>query len=66
MADRPETLDDFLTRLDEAQAESHARECACRKWLGEAAPAIADHLTETMLPPDLRAAGMRIEWGGDG
>lgn len=62
VTDRPETLDDFLALLDEALRENRAREAAYREWLGEAGPAIAEHLTETVLPPELREAGVRFEW----
>lgn len=61
MTDRLESLDDFLAFLDEASRENRAREVAYRAWVGEALPAIADELTE-FLPPELRAAGIRIEW----
>jgi hypothetical protein len=62
MTNRPDLLDDFLAFLDEASEEHRAREAAYREWLGRALPVIADELTETLLPPEMRAAGMRFEW----
>lgn len=61
MTNRPGSLDEFLAFLDEASRESRAREAAYREWLGDALPAVADELTET-LPPEMRAAGVRFEW----
>lgn len=63
MANRTDSLDDFLSVLDEAWREGRAREAAYRAWLDEALPALAEQLTET-LPPEMRAAGIRFEWGG--
>lgn len=56
----PDQLGDFLAFLDEASREGRAREAAYRAWLDEALPAMAAELTET-LPPEMRAAGIRIE-----
>jgi hypothetical protein len=58
----PDSLNDFLATLDEAWRESRAREAAYRGWLEEALPAMADVLTG-LLPLEMRAAGIRFEWG---
>jgi hypothetical protein len=55
-------LADFFALLDEAHRDRVAREAAYRAWLDEALPAMADELTGT-LPPEMRAAGIRFEWG---
>jgi len=61
MTERSDSLDDFLALVERAQQANRAREAAYREWLGEALPAMASHLTETVLPPEFRAAGMRFE-----
>ena len=65
MSGQPDPLDNFLAFLaflGEASREGRAREASYREWLGEALPAMADHLSRTVLPPEFRAAGMRFEW----
>ncbi|MEU5596668.1 hypothetical protein [Streptomyces sp. NPDC020298] len=62
MTAEPSDLADFFALLDKAQAEREVREAAYRARLDEACPALAAQLTETLLPADMRAAGMRFEW----
>jgi hypothetical protein len=45
------------------RANREAREAAFEAWLDEAGPAVAAELTEELIPADMRAAGMRFEWG---
>jgi hypothetical protein len=61
----PDSLNDSLATLDEACREGRAREAAYRAWLDEALPAMADELTG-LLPPEMRAAGIRFEWAEQG
>ncbi|MFF7142257.1 hypothetical protein ACFZB5_13545 [Streptomyces nodosus] len=70
------TETDARTVLDEVAAERHARwlDVNCDDTFREArsrlhsgafdrdAKAICEYLTETLLPADLRAAGIRFEW----
>ena len=68
MTDRPESLDDFVALLDEAQRAAQADRGAYLLWLGSAAPAIARQLTEA-LPAAAREAGLHFAWefpGADG
>ena len=61
MTDR---LDGFLALLDTASSDARARQAAYAAWVDEAGPAMADELTEELIPADLRAAGIRFERTG--
>ncbi|NUP39501.1 MAG: hypothetical protein HOY76_21440 [Streptomyces sp.] len=60
--ERVHALSDFFAFLDEVRRDARAREAAYTAWLDAARPAVADHLTETLIPEGLRAAGIRFEW----
>jgi len=62
MAEPADRLDDFLAFLDVASREARAREAAHAAWVEEGGHAIARELTEKLIPSDLRAAGIRLEW----
>ncbi|MER6109330.1 hypothetical protein [Streptomyces hirsutus] len=52
--------------LDDLYAAARAdREAHQARVMGEL-DAIAAHLTETLLPPELRAAGLRLEYDIEG
>ena len=55
-------LGDFLALLNEVSLDARQREAAFAAWLDEAGPRVAAELTEELLPADMRAAGIRIEW----
>lgn len=54
--------DAFLALVEQAYRVNRADVAAGWERIRRDADAIAEHLTETMLPVELRAAGMRIEW----
>lgn len=62
MAERTDSLDDFLALLDEASREARRREAAYTAWLDVAGPAVCAELTAELIPADMRAAGMRFAW----
>lgn len=62
MTERLEIPDGFLALADQAHRVAEADRSAAWERIRQEADAIADHLTETMLPADLRAAGIRFTW----
>jgi hypothetical protein len=63
MTEKPDNVDEFLDLLDQARDEAEARQSAYLARAEHKAQAIAAQLTETLLTPEMRAAGMRFEWG---
>jgi hypothetical protein len=62
MTERPEIPDGFLALAEQAHRVAEADRAAHWERIRQEADAIAEHLTETALPADMRAAGIRIEW----
>ena len=62
MTERPESPDALLDLAEQAHRVMEADRAARWERIRRDADTIAEHLTETMLPADMRAAGIRIEW----
>lgn len=62
LAEDHQDPDAFLAFLDQAHRVIEADRAAAWERIRRDADAIAAQLTETLIPADLRAAGIRIEW----
>jgi hypothetical protein len=63
MTDRPEWMaDEFVALAEQAARVVEADRAAAWARIRQNYDAIAGHLTETLLPADLRAAGIRVVW----
>jgi hypothetical protein len=62
MSELAETDDALVALVDQAFRAASADRTAAWVRIRQEADAIAEHLTETMLPADMRAAGIRIVW----
>lgn len=65
MSELAETDDAIVALVEQAYRVTRADVAAGWEQIRHDADAIAEHLTETLLPADLSAAGMRIEWGSE-
>lgn len=65
MTERLEIPDGFFALAEQAHRVAEADRAAHWVRIRQEADAIAEHLTETMLPADLRAAGVRFEWAAE-
>ncbi|MFF7881029.1 hypothetical protein ACH40F_07875 [Streptomyces sp. NPDC020794] len=66
LAEDHQAPDALAALVDQAHRVAEADRAAHWERLRHEADAIAGHLTETMLPADLRAAGSRFEWAEQG
>ncbi|MFE9448294.1 hypothetical protein [Streptomyces sp. NPDC006739] len=62
MTEHPEITDAHVALVEQAYRVTRADVAAGWERIRHDADAIAEQLTETLLPPDMRAAGMRFAW----